>query len=175
MSSLIAPLPSIALIGAPNTGVDALALALRERIPPGSAQIVMVVSAERSAQPPVQTAPALSTATLTLLMGLDMPCPAEDRAMQEAIDAQLRTALQDAGVAFRVIYGRGEKRVENALNAIGSIAFNRDQKGESLNFDAEKEIYPQRLRAWNCEKCSDPVCEHRLFTSLVDKRLTRPD
>jgi hypothetical protein len=33
----------------------------------------------------------------------------------------------------------------------------------------------QRLRAWNCEKCSDPVCEHRLFTSLVDQRQARPD
>ena len=30
-----------------------------------------------------------------------------------------------------------------------------------------------RLRAWDCEKCSDPECEHRLFTSLVAQREAR--
>lgn len=169
-----APLPSIALLGAPHTGAEALARALRARIPPVSAQIV-VVPAALAAPPQAQPAPTLPAATLTLLMGMDLPCPAEDRATQEAFDAQLRLALQVAGVTYRVIYGQGDTRVANALNAIKLIATNTYPKGGNEVFDVENGMRTQRLRAWNCEKCSDPVCEHRLFTSLVDQRQARPD
>ena len=169
-----ASLPSIALLGAPHTGTEALARALRARIPPESAQIV-VVPAALAAPPQAQPALALPAATLTLLMGLDLPCPAEDRAIQEAFDAQLRGALQLAGVTYRVIYGQGRTRVANALNAIQSIATNAFPIGGEGIFDVENGMRAQRLRAWNCEKCSDPACEHRLFTSLVDQRQARPD
>lgn len=112
---------------------------------------------------------------MTLLMGLDLPCPVDDRTTQEAFDAQLRVALQVAGVTYRVIYGQGDTRVANALNAIKSIAKNIYATGGNEVFDVASGMHTQRLRAWNCEKCSDPVCEHRLFTSLVDKRQARPD
>lgn len=168
------PLPSIALLGAPHTGAEALARALRAHIPPESAQIV-VAPALLAAPPQTQFTPALPAATLTLLMGLDLPCPAEERASQEALDAQLRVALQGAGVTYRVIYGQGDTRVANALNAIKSIAINTYPTGGNEVFDLENGMHNQRLRAWNCEKCSDPVCEHRLFTSLVDKRQTGLD
>jgi hypothetical protein len=108
-------------------------------------------------------------------MGLDLPCPAEDRAAQEAFDAQLRLALQVAGVTYRVIYGQGDTRVANALNAIKLIAINTYPTGGNEVFEVGNGMRTQRLRAWNCEKCSDPVCEHRLFTSLVDQRQARPD
>ena len=165
-------LPSIALLGAPHTGTEALARALRARIPPESAQIVVVPAVLVA---PPQAQPALPAATLTLLMGLDLPCPAEDRAAQEALDAQLRLALQVAGVTYRVIYGQGDTRVANALNAIKLIATNTCPTGENEVFDVENGMRAQRLRAWNCEKCSDPACEHRLFTSLVDQRQARPE
>lgn len=165
-------LPSIALLGAPDTGAEALARALRARIPPESAQIV-VVPAVLAAPPQAQ--PALPAATLTLLMGLDLPCPAEDRAAQEALDAQLRLALQVAGVTYRVIYGQGDTRVANALNAIKLIAANTYPTGGNEVLDVENGMRAQRLRAWNCEKCSDSACEHRLFTSLVDQRQARPE
>lgn len=162
-------MPSIALLGAPHTGAEALARALRARIPPESAQIVAEPAA-LIASPQAQPAPTLPAATLTLLMGLDLPCPAEDRAAQQASDAQLRVALQAASVTYRVIYGQGDTRVANALNAIKSIAKNVYPKGGNEVFAPDNGMRTQRLRAWNCEKCSDPVCEHRLFTSLVDKR-----
>ena len=88
---------------------------------------------------------------------------------------QLRLALQVAGVTYRVIYGQGDTRVANALNAIKLIAKNTYPTGGNEVFDVENGMRTQRLRAWNCEKCSDPVCEHRLFTSLVDKRQTGLD
>lgn len=157
-------LPLIALLGAPHTGAEALALALRQRIPASAAQIVEV------ATPLPTLPPALPPATLTLLMGLDLPCPAEDRAAQEAIDARLRAALQHGGVAYRVVYGQGEQRIAHALNAIQKIANQAIPTGASTALDAEKAPRTQRLRAWDCEKCSDPVCEHRLFTSLVGSR-----
>lgn len=165
-----APLPSIALLGAPHTGAEALALALRAHFPPESAQIVVA-----PAPPQAQPALALPAATLTLLMGLDLPCPAEDRAAQEAFDVHLRVALQVAGVTYRVIYGQGNTRVGNALNAIKSVAIKACPEGGNEVFDVENGMHTQRLRAWNCEKCSDPVCEHRLFSSLVDKRQAHPD
>lgn len=163
-------------MGAPHTGAEALAGALRQHIAPGAAHIV--AAPEMSPTLPVaqhDPLPTARTATLVLLMGLDTPCPPEDRAIQEAVDAQLRTALQQAGVPHRVIYGQGEKRAEHALNAIKSIATKAHPTGGNGVFDAESSTHTQRLRAWNCEKCSDPVCEHRLFTSLVGSRQTRPD
>ncbi|MCZ8217899.1 MAG: hypothetical protein O9337_00660 [Acidovorax sp.] len=169
-------LPVVVLLGAPHTGAEALAGALRQHIALGAAHIV--AAPEMSPTLPVAQHDPLArarTATLVLLMGLDTPCPPEDRAIQEAVDTQLRTALQQAGVPHRVIYGQGEKRTEHALNAIKSIATKEHPTGGNEVFDAESSTHTQRLRAWNCEKCSDPVCEHRLFTSLVGSRQTRPD
>ncbi|RQO82810.1 hypothetical protein [Acidovorax sp. FJL06] len=159
-------MPLIALMGAPHTGAEALALALRQRIPASAARIVEVAT-------PLPTLPPTHpSAALTLLMGLDLPCPAEDRAAQEAIDAQLRAALQHGGVAYRVVYGQGEQRIAHALNAIKKIAHQAEPAGASMELDTEKSPRTPRLRAWDCEKCSDPVCEHRLFTSLVGSRPT---
>lgn len=171
-----APLPVVVLLGAPHTGAEALAGALRQHIALGAAHIV--AAPEMSPTLPVaqhDPLPTARTATLVLLMGLDTPCPPEDRAIQEAVDAQLRSALQQAEVPYRVIYGQGEKRAEHALNAIKSIATKAHPTGGNGVFDAESSTHTQRLRAWSCEKCSDPVCEHRLFTSLVGSRQTRPD
>lgn len=92
----------------------------------------------------------------TLLTGLDLPWVADGLfrdgpQVQAPIDAQVREVLAQAGVAFRVVYGQGEERLKNALAAIEG--------------HPDGEIVPRR--AWNCEKCSDPDCEHRLFTGLL--------
>lgn len=155
-------LPLIALLGAPYTGIPKLVLALRQRIDPGSAQIE-------------EALPEPLSATLTLLMGLDLPCPAEERTAQEAIDARLRATLEHAGVPYQVVYGQGEKRIVNALNAIKNIAISAQAISASAVFDMGNRSPTTRLRAWDCEKCSDPECEHRLFTSLVSHRSARSD
>ncbi|WP_298208001.1 hypothetical protein [Acidovorax sp.] len=155
--------PLIALLGAPYTGIPELVLALRQRIAPGSAQIEEALPDE-----PL-------SATLTLLMGLDLPCPAEERTAQEAFDARLRATLERAGVPYQVVYGQGERRIANALNAIKNIAISEQPISASAVFDMENRPPTTRLRAWDCEKCSDPECEHRLFTSLVSHRSARSD
>ena len=95
---------------------------------------------------------------LTLVTGLDLPWVADGLHRQgpqgrEEVDALVRKGLADAGVAYRVVYGRGEDRLANALAAIDAAA-------------------PSSRRAastwvWACDKCSDPQCEQRLFSALV--------
>jgi nicotinamide riboside kinase len=95
---------------------------------------------------------------LALVTGLDLPWVADGLQRQgpqgrEEVDALVRKGLADAGVAYRVVYGRGEDRLANALAAIDASA-------------------PSSRRAastwvWACDKCSDPQCEQRLFSALV--------
>lgn len=150
-------LPTIALLGAPGTGAAALALDLQHCIAPDSARIVCHAAPHE-----------LPIATLTLLMGLDLPCTPAELRLREAADACLRAALADAGIAYHVVYGQGKQRLENALIAIKNIATSAYAKSARGQFDSES----SRLRAWNCEKCSDPECEHRLFTRLTSARST---
>lgn len=102
-----------------------------------------------------------TTYDLTLLMGLDLPRAAEPTAAggvsREAVDARLRRVLMQNQLAFTVIYGLGSERIEAALHAISPQHQQRAQRPEA------------DLSRWqsNCEKCSDPVCEHRLFTGRL--------
>ena len=152
-------LPVIALVGAPHTGAQALALALQQRIAPHLAQIIATSTV-------AYPAPAL-----TLLMGLDLGCPANEELVQEAADAQLRTALHAAGIAYQVIYGGAEKRINNSIIAIKKIAIKDEDSRIRAPFDSESgNPAPARQWALSCEKCSDAACEHRLFTALTGLR-----
>ncbi|MDP3619682.1 MAG: ATP-binding protein [Ramlibacter sp.] len=106
------------------------------------------------------------TYDFTLVTGLDLPWVADGLQrdgphVREPVDALVRAALAKAGVAYRVVYGSGGQRLTNALRAIGQA-------------DALATTLPQNAREtrrwqWVCDKCSDPDCEHRLFTRLRDK------
>lgn len=148
--------PTIALLGAPGTGAAALASDLQRHITPHTAQILCAAAPGDCPQ-----------ATLTLLMGLDLPCPPEQQHAREAADVHLRAALAHTGRAYRVVYGQGERRIENALTAIKNIAASAYTTSTRGNFESDSSPRTARLRAWNCEKCSDPECEHRLFTALT--------
>lgn len=103
-----------------------------------------------------------TTFDLTLLLGLDLPHCTEvkhagESLSRDAVDARLRDVLTAHHHNFKVIYGVGTDRLDAALNAI---------------FPTRKErIQPPDigLGLWQstCEKCSDPVCEHRLFTGRL--------
>jgi nicotinamide riboside kinase len=103
----------------------------------------------------------------TLLMGLDLAWVADgiqrDGAhMREPVDTALRAALARGNINFQVVYGAGEARLQHALRCLNSTA-------ESKTDEQELRSKPQRLRNWVCERCSDPVCEHRLFRDLIKK------
>lgn len=107
---------------------------------------------------------------LTLLMGLDLPWVADglfrdSPALREATDTVLRRELQGAGIPFQTVYGKGEARLQQALRCVGNAL------GQTLV--ASDPAWPQGRRPWNCEKCSDPDCEHRLFTELIEQQHAR--
>lgn len=165
--------PLIALLGAPHTDAPALAKALQAHLGVHGARVLCMApdTAAADHRPDDTDFAALrSTASHTLLMGLDLPCPPDARLAQEAADLHLRAALGNARVVFKVVYGRGEQRLTNALSAIQSIATNAFLTGTRGPFGLKIEKSETRRSAWNCEKCSDPECEHRLFTRLTGAR-----
>jgi hypothetical protein len=172
MPALVAsPSPLVLVLGAPGTGAQALHAALLARTTNPSA-VRILGSNGILLDDALLRSLAASPNALTLLMGLDQPCPAGDRAAQEAEDTRLRATLAQAGVAFRVVYGQGAQRTAHALLAIRQIAAGAysSSAGGQFGVEAEKsEGQAPRLRAWNCEKCSDPECEHRLFTALTGR------
>jgi nicotinamide riboside kinase len=96
---------------------------------------------------------------VTLVTGLDLPWVADGLQrdgphVREPVDALVRQALAKAGVAYRVVYGRGDERLRNALAAIEASVPDENAK-------------PERPWTWSCDKCSDPDCEHRLFRRLL--------
>jgi nicotinamide riboside kinase len=107
---------------------------------------------------------------ITLLTALDIPWVADamrdgDHA-REPTDTLVRAALSGAGLSFAVVHGSGGERLSNAWNAINSIAGNEGQaRARGSHGDAKPTSW-----SWPCEKCSDPECEHRLFSDLLGRR-----
>lgn len=100
-----------------------------------------------------------------LLMGLDQAeAPPADRPLRELRDGELREHLQALGLPYRVVYGEGLTRLNHALLALGLPPLDEPtrQAREQAQFDLNR-----GRTAWSCETCSDPDCEHRLFTGLL--------
>lgn len=101
---------------------------------------------------------------MTLLMGLDLPWVPDGLfrdgvALRDATDAILRRELQQAGIPFQTIHGSGTSRTEQALRTIGR-RFGLDLGGAEPHWQTGR-------RPWSCDNCSDPECEHRLFSGLL--------
>jgi nicotinamide riboside kinase len=106
---------------------------------------------------------------VTLLTGLDLPWVADGLQrdgphVREPVDALVREALGRANVHFRTVYGRGGERLDNALAALAAVV-----PGLATPGSGEREP-GSRPWVWTCDKCGDPDCEHRLFTSLAGRR-----
>ena len=101
----------------------------------------------------------------TLLMGLDLAWEADGfqrdgSHTREPVDTALRQALTSARLAFQVVYGSGAARFENALRCLS--------RGNPFDdFSSFPRKHGNRGFNWQCERCSDPVCEHRLFSDLL--------
>lgn len=99
---------------------------------------------------------------LTLVTGLDLPWVADGIqrdgvAMRAQVHQRLCEVLRQHRIGFSMVYGHGEARSQAALQAIGHALGNPA---------------PEAMRSrwkWPCEKCSDPECEHRLFSALLHK------
>lgn len=114
---------------------------------------------------------------MTLLTGLDLPwvpdgLQRDGPHVREPIDAMVRTALQGAGIAYKVIYGQEEERLHNALLALGVNTHSLHPVLLAAQLAREQGQYAlnQGRTAWACDNCSDADCEHRLFTGLLTGR-----
>lgn len=140
------------MLGAPGTGAAAFAQRLRSTLASHPEWTIIA---------PEQAEAGLS---LVLLMGLPASnASADTRHRQAHADSALRTQLQTLGLPFRVVYGQGREQLSNALLALGLPPDEAAQvQREQAQFDLNRGRTP-----WSCEHCSDPACEHRLFTGLL--------
>ena len=108
----------------------------------------------------------------TLLTGLDLPwlpdgLQRHGPEVRGQIDNLLRQALEQAGIAYRVVYGQGHQRLNNALRALGMPG---EDVGAELLRERSQFATNEGRTVWQCNECSDPDCEHKLFTGLMAKR-----
>jgi nicotinamide riboside kinase len=106
----------------------------------------------------------------TLVTGLDLPwvpdgLQRDDAPGREPVDALVRELLQRAGVRYQVVYGSGPQRAAAAVLAMKAAGVL-----PAVAMDDAHAGAPPRPWTWACDKCSDPECEHRLFTRLRDSR-----
>lgn len=99
----------------------------------------------------------------TLVTGLDLPWMPDgllrdDPHGREPVDRLVRASLARAGVNYHVVYGTGPLRLAGALDALARLGVAGADSGRTPSSG--------RPWVWNCEKCSDPECEHRLFSRL---------
>jgi nicotinamide riboside kinase len=179
--------PRVAILGADKTGKTWLAKALAptfEHLAPGwtladTTPLLNAALAEQRFNDTTLYPMALAQQAqfdFTLLMGLDgawlhEPDCAQDAAKRNLTDTLLRQALNRAGLAFQVVYGQGPQRLNNALLALGLPS--QDLAALAMREQAQFAIHQGRT-VWQCNDCSDPECEHRLFTGLLEGQCTGP-
>jgi hypothetical protein len=154
----------IAVLGATGTGKTQLAQALTERLAARGMAPTQVADLGSAAFDPAALA-ARQAPAIVLLMALDLPCSPDEVLERERADAGLRAALGQAGIPYAVIHGRGPERLAAAWNAILARAEAADGEGS-----ASRGAGAGRGWSWPCEKCSEPACEHRLFSDLLAQR-----
>lgn len=103
---------------------------------------------------------------LALLMGLE--ASALDTSI-ELEDMQLRARLAKSGKAFHVLYGNKEARLQTAQSLLNLLSATLLVANNAYSLTASSTIVAEHQEnwRWNCDKCSDPDCEHRLFTGLM--------
>lgn len=106
---------------------------------------------------------------ITLVAGLDIAWQADGIQRDGpharlAVDALLRKVLDTEKIPYYVVYGKDSARVHHALQAI-EYATN---SGATCAYSMDsKPLNSTKKWVWQCDKCSDPDCEHRLFGSLT--------
>ena len=158
----------IALIGAHPAQVIGFASLLDDAIQASDRTSgVKVVSADSPALPA-----DLASFDLVLLMGMEPVAQAPSftasgELAQQAADQSIRTALTDAAISYRVLYGTSAQRLDQALHAMQSLL---PPARVSPRQSAPSGSAQNRPWVWMCDKCSDPQCEHRLLTALLAQR-----
>ncbi len=143
----------IALLGADGRGKTQLAETLAQRLAQRGIAARLVADPLPEQALDADVLEAYRGHALILLIAPASPTP---------IDDMLRKALMDANLSFAVVHGEGAQQLANAWNAINAAA---DPEGRERAAQGATAAW-----SWACDKCSDPACEHRLFSDLVAKR-----
>ena len=103
---------------------------------------------------------------LTLLLGLNRSDASEGNAANLA-DQSLRSQLNDAHQPYQVLYGELDEQLAQAVRILHFHQRN-DPSDSAQNISDHPRTSIWR---WACDKCSDPVCEHKLLTDLLAQRV----
>lgn len=95
---------------------------------------------------------------LTLLTALDVPWQADGLQrdgphVRAPVNTKVRAALARGGIAYAVVSGTGEARVESALTAV---------RHALRSPAAAHEARANPRWTWSCDRCSDGDCERHL-------------
>ena len=163
---------NIAVLGAPHTGKTRLVSELNAALNQRGHRVFLIAAEDAKAHP--------GRFDLTLVCGLDWPLPVgedfmEQACARQAMDTDLRAALTHHAVSFQVVYGANSHRLSNALRAVDGCEPAQSSRVKAASragkFSPGKESEnADSFERWQsvCDKCSDPACEHRMFTQLID-------
>ena len=121
----------------------------------------------------------LRSADHILLMGLDVAWQADGMQRDGAhvrapVDTLIRQALSSAGLQFSSVYGLGAQRLQNAVQSINTTQLIANNGHMTVTLPENSVNLPKTAWKWICDKCSDPVCEHQLFSKLIGARQGLP-
>jgi hypothetical protein len=131
----------ITLLGADASSLRALATLLQPELP---APLELDLPATQ------ESAPAL-----TLLMAPPVLASEAHLAAHRDLQAQ----LQQRGWSYAVLHGDLKACHHTALQAIAHCLDHDGQRADQT-----------KVWKWQCEKCSDAACEHRMFSDLLKSR-----
>ena len=88
-----------------------------------------------------------------------------DPRMQKSLAAEraCRMALLSSGVSFHILQGSDTQRLDTVLVALRLQADTPTAQSRQFALNGGR-------TPWRCESCSDPECEHRLFTGLLTRQ-----
>jgi hypothetical protein len=146
----------VTLLGAPGTDVEQFSALLRKVLE------TMGLPAKIAIATPINEP---FEADLIFLMGLQ-----GTRAEDVAADRLWREMLAREKLAHQVLYGTQGERLAQALDVIRNDILDAPDIQTLPNIRPDQQTTSGRLWLWNCDKCSDPQCEHRLLTGLLASR-----
>jgi hypothetical protein len=80
------------------------------------------------------------------------------------VDALVRELLLSQGLGWSLVAGAGAQRLQSALDAVAPLLRQSQAPRRGLFTRLDERNAQPAARAWSCEHCDDPACEHQLRT-----------
>jgi nicotinamide riboside kinase len=112
---------------------------------------------------------------MTLVTALDLPWTADGLQrdgdhVREPVDSRLRDLLLRSGLAFTMVSGWHDDRLQAALNAVTPCLQHRPAPRPGLLTRLSERQAKQPTWRTLCQDCDDPGCEHALWQRARDSR-----